>query len=206
MTPRRQRLIALIVSIAAALAACGVSSDGDPRVIAADDVPFSLLESDISTSSTDPSGVNTQPATLYLIRSGEDGTELAAVTREVAKSPTPADIISTLLDLKPDEDDPNESGLISNIPDSTILLGAVLDESLLVLNFNENLLTVIGDAQAGLFAQIVCTATEIEGVDRVSFRIDNEPKSVVVDGGVLESDPVDCSDYRSFTPTIGPEN
>lgn len=204
MSLRRQRTLALLVSTVLGFtvfgfAACGVSADRDPQAIAPEDVPFSLLDSDLTPPSTAVSGANGQTATFFLIRSGDDGTFLEAVTRPVA-SATPSDIVATLLDVQPDEIDPAESGLTNRIPDGTLLLGATLDQEqgLLTLDFSENLLTVEGPAQTSLFAQIVCTATEIQGIDRVSFEIDSEPVNASIDGSALTPDPVSCSDYRSF--------
>lgn len=204
MTSIARRLFALTAAVAVASAACGVSEDSSPQAIAPEEVPFSLLESDLATSTTEAPGAG-QSSTFFLLRTDDEGTFLEEVTRDVPLSPTPADIITTLLELQPDENDPVEAGLKTNIPEGTTLFDATLTESqnLLVLDFSDNLLTVEGPGQTGLFAQIVCTATEIADVRVVTFRIDGEPTNATIDDSELTPEPVDCSDYSSFRRAAG---
>lgn len=199
MSSHRRRLLAIVVAIAAGLAACGVSADGNPQTIAAEDVPFSLLESDLSPTPTEsPDGAGLA-ATLFLVRTSEDGTFLEAVTREV-ESQSASSIIATLLETDRDDENPAEAGLTTKIPDGTILLAATLDAdtNTLVLNFSENLLTVQGPGQTGLYAQIVCTATGIDGVDRVRFESDGELALALDGASESTSEPLDCNDYPTF--------
>lgn len=201
MSPR-SRLAALFVAFALATVACGLTPNDDPEVIQAADVPFSLLEPELSTTTTEPATQATQSFAFYLVQQTDEGTLVEPVTREVPLSPSPTDIVSRLLTLDPTEGE-EADGLSTRIPEDVTLLDVELDASqgLLTLDFSENLFDVAGEFQTSMFAQIVWTATGLEGVSRISFRIDGEPIEVRVGDSSVTTEPVDRADYNNFRPT-----
>lgn len=198
------RLVPILLAVAAVVAACGVSPESEPQAIDADDVPFSLLDPQLSTTTTEPATGATEPFTFYLLRSTEEGgTLLVETQREVPIDPTPAEVVAALLQLQPTEEEEAE-GLGTRIPEDTELLSdPTLDQaqSVLILDFNENLTTVTGDGQRALFAQIVCTLTELEGVSRVRFRVEGDDIAVLNGESESVDGPIDCAAYSNFQPT-----
>lgn len=190
---RRARLAALLLVVLAA-GACGVPTDDEPRALPAERVPFGLLQP--SPTGDDP-GVPGEATmrSVYLVDA--DG-KLVEVRKEV---PSPGDAAQTLRTLfeGPDTGDVEE-GNNSFIPPGTLLLdvegpvqGVVtIDLTGDLPTGGENLRTALG--------QIVYTATGIDGVDRVLFELNGQPREVPDDTGETTAEPLGRSDFSEFRP------
>jgi spore germination protein GerM len=197
MTRRRTRAL-LAVGTAAALlvgAGCGLRADEEPQVISADDLPSDLVQ---TTSTTDTDSTATEPATVYLLVREADATKLVEVQRLVEDPDRPADRIEAVLaQVSPEE---QARGLVSSIPADTVLLDATLDEEdqELVVNLSGALFDIEGRELAYAFAQIVLTATELEGVRQVSFEVDGEPYRAPNAEGIEQPGAVTAADYSTL--------
>jgi hypothetical protein len=191
--------VVLVVLAVALLGACGLPSDGEPRAIAADKVPFSLLAPTSSLPAVDQTGGPVED--LYFF----DGPKLRAVRLSV---PTrmPIDVLGQLVKGVPD----SSNGVATAIPKDTRVLGAEFDESgVLVVTLSSEILSVGDPDQGRAFGQLVWTATglNINGtlVRQVRFRTldaNGQPEDVkpTTDTGQRPDLPVDRSDFRSIAP------
>lgn len=204
MTIRSSRICALLFVIVAALAACGVNGEGEPQAIAPEDVPFSLLDPDVTTSSTVAPGSTSQAFLFYLVRSGDTGQVLVPVERSAPVNPSISDVVERLLEVGPDPEDPAEAGLTTRIAEEVELLGVDFNSErrTVTLDFSEDFLPVTGELQATLFAQVVLTVTQLQDVDRVAFELEGVPVSTKTSDGLSEG-PVGPSDYADFLPENG---
>jgi hypothetical protein len=187
---------ALLAALAALtiLGACGLPNDGAPRVIAAENVPFSLLA---PTSSVPAEGQTGGPVEdLYYF----DGATLRAVLLPVA-SPAPLDVLRQLVLGVPDA----TNGVATSIPKDTQVLAADLDENgVLHVTLNEQILSIKDPDQGRAFGQMVWTATDLQGVRQVLFRTQDangqqNQVNPTTDTG-QRPEPLDKSDFRSITP------
>jgi hypothetical protein len=188
--------VLLGVLVATVLGACGLPSDGAPRTIAADRVPFSLLA---PTSSVPSSGETGGPAEqLYFL----DGAKLQPVLLPVP-SRSPLDVLSQLVKGVPDA----STGVATAIPNNTQVLAADLDASgVLVVTLSNEILSIIDPDQGRAFGQLVWTATGLPDVHQVRFRaIDANGQlqdvKPTTDTGQRPDLPVDRSDFRSIAPS-----
>ena len=202
MTARRQlaRAAETLLAAVLAVAACGVTTDGDPELISGAEIPADLLEPEQTTSTTQPGA--TASVTVYLIKRTGTTTQLVPVTREVEDPSRPGQRVEALL--RPTSREEQEQGLTSSIPTGTVLLGTpVLDTQTqeLTLDFSEELFDVEGSELAQAFAQIVWTVTELEGVRGVRFLVEGEPQRAPNADGVEQDGAVTATgDYWSLRP------
>lgn len=205
MTARRtaRRALVLVVLLAVALAACGVTTDESPDLISGAEIPADLLDPEQTTSTTQPGA--TAEVTVYLIKRTGTTTQLVPVTREVEDPSRPGQRVEALL--RPTSKEEQEQGLTSSIPAGTVLLGTpVLDTETqeLTLDFSEELFDVEGTELAQAFAQIVWTVTELEGVRGVRFLVEDEPQRAPNADGVEQDGAVTATgDYWSLRPRGG---
>lgn len=193
------RWLALVLAMALSLAACGVTAEDEPELIAGDEVPADLLDPG-STTSTTPPGATAEVVVYLLQRAGSD-TQLVPVTREVEDPTRPGERVEALL--QPTSEEEKALGLTSSIPADTVLLGTpnVDPESQeLTLDFSQELFAVEGSELSQAFAQIVWTVTELEGVRRVRFLVEGEPQRAPDADGVEQDGAVSTADYWSLRP------
>jgi hypothetical protein len=190
-----RRLVVLAVLVVAVLSACGLPSDGSPRIIAADKVPFSLLAPTSSLPATGPTGGPAEQ--LYFL----NGAKLQPVLLPVP-SRSPLDVLGQLVKGVPDA----TTSVATAIPKDTQVLAAELDESgVLVVTLSNEILSIVDPDQGRAFGQLVWTATGLENVRQVRFRaIDAngqaEDVKPTTDTG-QRPDPLDRSDFRSIAPS-----
>lgn len=191
MTTGRRLAVGVVASGALALTGCGLSADGEPRAITSE-----VLE---PTETTTPAttGVTT-PATVYLLVREGDATKLAEVQRPVEDPSRAADRIEAVLEpVSPDE---QARGFVSSIPADTVLLDTEVDGDTdeLLVNLSGALFDVQGKELANAFAQLVLTATEIEGVRSVRFEVDGEPYRAPNAEGIEQQGAVTAADYATL--------
>lgn len=193
---RRLRLaLALAVGLVVFVVACGVPEDDSPQELTADQVPFGLLTTAPTTTTTPANLPPSREAQLYFLNS-ED--LLEPLSREVDDRSAQT-VMQTLLAT-------DTAGLpatySSNIPPDTVLLDAVIESDgqndVLTVDLSEQFTTIEGERFTAAVAQIVFTASDLEDVDAVGFRVDGEPIPVPNGDGATQDDPVTPLDYRSL--------
>lgn len=193
MRPRRSALLALAVALASA--GCGAGSDGQPRAISSDQVPFGLLDPSTTTTTSTPTERATVSASVYLVDS--DGV-LTEVKREVEAPLTIGRALESLLEQVSTSE--AEQGLRSSIPSGTELrdYGAPA-AGVVTIDLSSSIDNVTGEPLRRALAQIVWTATAVPEVNRVLIAVDGEPREVPDGNGVSTATPLSRTDYAVFT-------
>ncbi len=174
---------AAVAGLAALLAAgaCGVPLDDEPRAITRVTQPPETTPQ----TAVAPTG---QALTVYFLDEGS----LAPALYDVEAEPTVEDALRFLLNTPPPE------GLISRIPPDTTLRGVIRDGSLVTIDLSSDI-AVGGPNEKEAFAQLVFTAVEFPGVDRVSFAIAGEGVRAPTDNANL-----DVVSARDYGPPLNP--
>jgi spore germination protein GerM len=188
-------LAALALAVGAATA-CTVPTNEEPRELSGS-VPFGLLDTTTSTSTTSPEAV-TKQVIVYFLRSDDGATVLEDVTRSVDVGAGVQEVLANLFSQRPTDERPEEVGLSTAIPESATLLSATPADARperLVIDVRGLFGSLQGEALRDALAQIVWTATEVEGVDQVVFRRDGEVVQALVDDLESTEGPVVREDY-----------
>ena len=191
-----RRRVAALAMATAALAACGLPDDREPRIIAADEAPLDLSQIPGNPATTAPQGDD--EVTLYFVRDG-----ILAPTERPAEDDDLETAITLLL-AGPLE--VCEASLGSSIPSETELNSAQVDGTTAILD-----LGCVGDVPAGeqcgvlavgaveqltIFAQLTCTAMEVAGIEGVRFLQEGQPQAPPSDSGTIPATATaTCDDY-----------
>lgn len=143
---------------------CGVQPDSSPRDVPVDERSIVLTDEVGSTAS----GADR----VYLIAPGED-----RLLRSVPRSATtPSDLVEILL-RGPNEDELQEQ-YSTFIPPTTELIEAEPQGEILTVDLTADILELTGQNLTQAIAQIVYTATELEGIEAVRILVEGEPLAV----------------------------
>jgi hypothetical protein len=185
---RRTALLAAVVAVSAA--ACGIPADSAPHDIPEDrQVVYSP-----SSGGTDATG----PGRIYLVEPGDDQL-LRSVPREESSA---EDLIEILLrGANPDELNADYS---SAIPSSLELLSVREQGTSLVLDVSEELKELSGPGLVKALAQIVYTATELDGIDSVQITVLGDRISWPKANLESTSDPLRTYDYPGLVRSAQP--
>lgn len=185
-----RRLLALGLLVAA-VAACGVPTDDTPRALPVERVPFGLLDPSPDGAPAGVPGGGTRRA-VYLVQENQ----LVEVRKAVPGEGTPVETMKVLL-AGPDSDDVADGLTTSIWPGATVLDVTEPLEGLATVNLTGDV-TAAGEGLRLAFAQMVCTMTQVPGIDRVLFAFDGTPREVPDDQGQTTAEPLDCSDFAEF--------
>ena len=188
------------------LGACGVPVDEEPRALATENVPFGLLDPPTTsptegTGGTLPSPQALQAVSVHLV--DNDGF-LVEVRRPVTEEPDVEAAVTSLL--SPLTEAERNAGLGTAIASTTGLRGVIGPEDGLV---TIDLSSAVGDGSPDIvrvaLAQLVFTATSVDGVELVLFQVDGEAREVPTGQGRSTAEPLSRSDYRQLErpqPTV----
>jgi spore germination protein GerM len=194
---RARRVVALAVAVAAiALSACGVSTDGQPRPIASDDVPFKLLDQPSTTTTEPTSPSEMQAVTVYLL--DEKGV-LRPSQRSIRVPVTAPKVLTTLL--QPASGVEAAAGLSTALTADTKLRG--LDgpvDGVLTVDLSSSVLNINGRRLIQALAQVVFTMSEVPNVEQILFEFDGRSREVPRGDGDLSSMPLTRQDYVALEP------
>ena len=190
---RRRAWFVVAASMVAVLAACGLPQDGSPRAISPEKVPHGLLGPSSTARGNEPGG---ETFTLYFL----NGDRLQPTSRRLV-SPRIDDVLIALI-AGPAKDDP--STLKSAVPTETHVVRTELNDNILTIVLSKEILGPQGPVQESAFAQLVFTATDLDGVNQVRFRVvgaDGNETAVnpQTDSGAKEG-PLTRADYASLQP------
>jgi spore germination protein GerM len=198
MTGRTRRGFVAVVTAALGLlvvASCGVPTDAQPRDI--EQPPAEVPREDVAAATTDNG-----PRVYFLITpEGQQNDMLAAVTRAVGTEP--AVVLEQLFKgVSPEE----ATRLRTAIPNDTQLISSeVHPDGTLIVNVSDAFFKSTGDLQIKAVAQIVFTATELSGVQRVKIEVDGQNYPWPRGDGTLANDAVTQYDYPELDPTTQPD-
>jgi spore germination protein GerM len=125
---------------------------------------------------------------------------LAPAERDVTDAANRGERIAALLGARSTEE--QEQGLESSIPSDTVLLDVdyVEESNELVIDLSGALFDVQGEELANAFAQLVWTATELDGVRQVRFKVDGEARRAPDGEGIEQEGAVTRADYSNLAP------
>lgn len=177
--------VATLAALVMLATSCGISLDSEPR-------SMDLVVS--TTTTTEAAEAGDQTVILYY---GLDES-IVPVPAHV-----PDDQVSTLLRqlLKPPPKDGEDSLLRSSIPAGTRLRSATQRGTVLVVDMSEDFGNVVGASRQKAIAQIVLSATQLDRIREVRFRIDGEDIQVPspTRGDV---DTVGACDFKGMLATV----
>jgi len=190
---RRRAWFVIGFAAIALLASCGLPKDSSPRAISPDKVPFGLLGPSSTAPGNEPGG---ETFTLYFVRNER----LQGTVRRLV-SPRIDDVLTALIAGPAQED---SSTLKSAIPTETKVQRTELNNGILTIVLSKEILGPQGPVQESAFAQLVYTATDLDGVSQVQFRVvgadGNETAATPqTDSGAKEG-PLTRADYASLAP------
>lgn len=198
---RLRGLLAVGTVAALAAAGCGVDTDDEPRIIPPDEAATDDSIDDSPTTSAedvlDPRPG--QVVEVYFTQALDGETELVRANRTVPGPATEVELLNTLLEDPPGPSE-RQQGLITSIPETTQLTSPPQrqDGSVLNISLNYGIFEVEGEALRLAFGQIVCTATSLGTVQRVTFEVDGVARPAVDGEGRETNGPVDCADYDTL--------
>lgn len=197
---RRSLVLALGAFLVGLLAAgCGLSTNDAPEAITRTSV-----ESSSSTTRPRvalPEG-DAESVAIWFLHTSDAGTVLESVERQVAWPASPGGRLDALLGQPPVTRE-REAGLWSALPpDATLASQPRRQGEVLVVDLPEGVYDDLnGIIAQNAFAQIVWTATEIPGVDSVSFERDGAEFEAVDGQGQASADPLGRDDFVDLTPS-----
>ena len=181
------------------LCGCGLPNDADASRIAADSVPFGLLE-----SASSPAEVVATPlagdrsAAIYLIRDGG----LVRVDRRGPEAPSAAQVLQSLVrGATPDEAQAGIGTTAFDQPPS-VLVGP--GQATVTVDLEPSFGEISSQNQVLAFAQIVYTLADLPSVDAVEFTLDGGPVDVLRSDGSLAPGAVTPTDYADLAPGAPP--
>lgn len=170
--------------LAVVLAACGIPVEGEPEIVDVELAPSPERET--------PDPGELAAVSMYLVRN--EG--LVHVTRDLPSPSSLTSILESLLDGVGDAE--RERNLRTAIPPGTETISLTEDGSVLRIDLNNEFAAVGGEEEILAVAQVVLTATSVEGVDQVAFQLEGVPTDVPVADGALSVDPVGAGDYAAL--------
>jgi spore germination protein GerM len=191
--PRRTRLarVLIVVPLGMLLASCGINNDGAPR-----DIPEADRLS-LDNSANQTAGATSGTDRIYLLapESPNETQHLRAAQRDIGSSATRR-LQSLFGGLTAVE---VGSRLRTAIPDGLELHSAVLQPSgTLVVDVSDQLLDLSATSLIDAVAQIVFTASEVDGVQRIDLVVDGKARQWPAGDGELQADPLTVYDYPGF--------
>jgi spore germination protein GerM len=165
MKPTLRRRGITLVAVLVATAGCGIAPDSAPRDVA----PAERNLTGNAVSDGDEAGGTSR---IYLVAPSEAGDPslLRSTSRDVPSGATPL-IKSLLAGPNPEE---LASRLVTNIPQETELLSTRPSGDVLFVDVSPEITDLSGDLLVLAVAQIVFTATEIDGIRAVQLRVSGE--------------------------------
>ena len=183
------RLVAVAAVAVLLLGACG--DDGDDDGATASTTTTATSTSSSTTSTTEPAE-EPHVVSVYLLRGEALGVGEA---RTVETSGVLAGALRALLAGPTDFE--REIGLTTAIPDGTELLGVELDGDTARVDLSETFGSGGGSASMqARVAQVVHTATQLDGVERVRFLIEGEEVESIGGEGVMVDEPIGRSAFE----------
>ena len=176
---------------------CGISADDGPRDIPAAD------QVELGVGGDGNAGAAIGTARVYFLSPEVVGQAalLASVARDVAETPT--ELLLALLAGPNQTEQSNQ--FRTAIPVGTELIDARRQGFVLRVDLSDNVLELSGQVLIAAIAQIVFTASEIDGVRGVTILVAGADQQWPVGSGELRSRPLTVYDYPGLVPSSQPD-
>jgi spore germination protein GerM len=188
----RRLALALLAVCGLATAGCGVPTDRTARDLPASDVPFALLAAEAPTTTTSTAPSRPVAVTVFMIGRDE---RLVGVGRQVTSPLSVEKVVAELL--KGPASDERRKGMRTGLAPETLILSADISDNIANIDLGGPVAT--GTQQLVALAQIVYTATELEGVNGVRFTYQGTRANVLTELGSTAF-PVGRAAYPSLAP------
>ncbi len=184
---------------AVAFAGCGIPVDDQPRDIPPGDRPGATERPIEPTAPADALG----PQVYFLSAPRSGGTErLQPASRTV--SPTLPAVLQALLAGPSAEEQARR--VRTAVPSGTRVLGTrIAENGTATIDLDRAFDQSQGDAQRKAVAQVVFTATGVEGVEAVQLLVEGRPREWPRGDGFFQREPLTRSAYPDLDPTSQPE-
>ena len=192
MTAGRRLVAAALVCLT--VTACSIQPDTAPRAIPPDE--RGLLDP------VTPEGGEAAGSTrvFLVVETGEGDPQLRSVQRGVDATPSAA--LEELFKGANDQED--EAGLGTAIPDGLALLGARPVAGTLQVDVGEEILDLPGQSLILAVAQIVLTASELDGVREVRLKVNGQNRPWPDGRGELRTETLTVYDYPGLAESSQP--
>lgn len=194
-----KRAIALLIAVLA-LAACGIPTDSRPRDVG-DNERLELADQKAPAQAASPVG----PKVYFLSQAPSGQDRLQPAGRNVSSTPT---AVLTELFNGLTKDEQQTRRWRTSIPADTKLMSALEEvDGTLLVDLNQAIFQATGDNQINALAQIVFTATGIDGVQRVKILVEGQPQGWLRGDGAATSvgEPLTQYAYPELNPTSQPD-
>lgn len=198
------RRLAPIAVVAVVLTGCGIDTDSSPRPID----PDVLAPDAVDDGQSGAPGPDGQPSAadapqVYLVAPDPNG------GRELVLQPVPRDTADTAAGtlaalFRGPSGDELAARLRSAIPPDVVLRGIGQRGSTLLVDAGEGLDAITGSELVQAVAQIVFTATAIEGIEGVLITVDGEVRQWPAGNGELQSRPLSRYDFPGVLRSAQP--
>jgi hypothetical protein len=198
-----RRLLVVVLALTVLGASCGLPEDGEPRPIAAEDLPDQLGGREGTTPPS--SAVTGESREVYLIETeaSTGDKRLAGLPVVLGFEPTPKSMMDQLLEYR--EETLAEFPTLSNaIPPDTRVLSFEQDDDIGIITLSEEF-EPEGENYQLAVAQLVFTATELGTVQRIRFRVGEDFIQVPAGEDGAFVDIVTREDYRDLQPELTTE-
>ncbi len=195
----RRRVTGAVAALALLLvmSSCGIDDDTAPREIADGGKP------NLANSANQTTGATSGTDRIYLLApdSQNDVRHLRPATRDVGDSASQR-LNSLFGALTVDDVD---ARLRTAIPDGLMLRSAGLrNNGTLVVDVSDQILDLSSNTLIDAVAQIVFTASEVQGVQRVELVVDGKARQWPAADGELLAVPLTVYDYPGFIESTQP--
>lgn len=173
-----------VVVLTVTVIACGIPFETEPEAVE--------IEVAVAADDDIPTPGDLAAVSVYLVHDNS----LVQVHRDLPSPPASGIIFGSLLG--PVAEAEQRAGLRTAIPPDTRVIALNEDGSLLQIDLSREFASVGGEEEILAVAQIVLTASSIEGIDYVTFALDGVPTGVPVASGALSEEPVGAGDYATL--------
>ena len=188
------RMVAVVLLLVAIVSACSIQPESSPNDLSAERVAV------FGEPATGDEAAGTQRIYLLAPPDPEEPQRLRSVSRDV---PTGASAVLGSLFAGPNAEE-RDAQLDTAIPADVELLGTRPIGQVLTVDMNDVFDELTPDALRLAVAQIVTTATDIDGVRSVQLRIDGSPRVWPLGNGELTDRPLTAFDYPGLVESTQP--
>jgi spore germination protein GerM len=188
------RLTALLLVACLVVAGCSIQPDAAPS-----DLPDERADV-FGEPDTGDAAAGTNRIYLLAPSDADSPVRLRSVQRGVPTEP--AAVIASLFSGPNSEE--RQSQLDTAIPSDVNLLGVRQTGALVTVDVNDVFDELTPDGLRLAVAQIVATATDLEGVGQVQLRVDGEPRVWPLGNGELTDRPLTVFDYPGIVESSQP--